>query len=149
MPDAPKTWEPDKDRLYSEFCTKIRATDDISFKLLGFVPLLSGSAIFLLLFKGDELRTVPVVLLCVAGAAVTVGLFLWERRNIKTCLLFRDAAAQLEEEFPKEWIKPNKMLGKPPEKYSSTFRKTEAEIVIYAASIMVWAIPIINRLSRE
>jgi hypothetical protein len=147
MSKADGSWSPDTDKLYSEICAKIRATDEISFKLLGFVPLLSGSGIFLLLFKGGELKPLPLVMLCVAGATITAGLFLWERRNIKTCLLFRDAAAMLEEQFPRGWVKPYTQLSKPSKKYRTWFRKTEAEIVIYTASMLVWLIPIVNILT--
>ena len=146
MSKADGSWSPDIDKLYAELCAKIRATDEISFRLLGFVPLLSGSGIFLLLFKGDKLKPLPLVMLCVAGATITAALFLWERRNIKTCLIFRDAAAVLEEQFPRGWLKPHKELGAPSKKYRTRFRKTEAEMVIYAASTLVWAIPIINIL---
>lgn len=63
MSDATPSSEQDKAKLYSEICSKIRATDDISFKLLWFVPLLSGSAIFVLLFNGDELTATSLTLL--------------------------------------------------------------------------------------
>src|SRR5438132_10521308 len=33
----------DAKQLYDEVCVNVRTTDDISFKLLGFVPLVSGS----------------------------------------------------------------------------------------------------------
>jgi hypothetical protein len=33
------------ERVYAETCANIRATDDISFKLLGIVPLLSGATL--------------------------------------------------------------------------------------------------------
>ena len=148
MSDTNKPSGPNKDLLYAQICTTIRATDDISFKLLGFVPLLSGSAIFLLLFKGDALAPTSVVLLCLAGIVVTIGLFCWERRNIKTCVLFRDAAGKLEEHWPHDWIKPYSVLASKhsSKKYSSSLGKTESEIIIYLASIFVWVIPIINLL---
>jgi hypothetical protein len=37
------------DRIFQETCVSIRATDEISFKLMGFVPLVSG-ATFLVFF---------------------------------------------------------------------------------------------------
>lgn len=148
MSDPNPRSEPNKDQLYAQICTTIRATDDISFKLLGFVPLLSGSAIFVLLFKGGALTATSVILLCCAGIVVTVGLFCWERRNIKTCVLFRDAAGKLEEYWPEEWIKPYSLLANKnsSEKYSSFLGKTESELIIYLASIFVWMIPIFNLL---
>jgi hypothetical protein len=151
MLDATHLWDPDKDKLYSELCSTIRATDDISFKLLGFVPVLSGSAIFLLLFKGDSLAPATVILLCAVGAVITFGLFCWERRNVNTCKLFREAVSQLEELMPAGWLKPYSILAKKmtSEKYSSSWGKTESEVLIYITSILVWTIPVINLVLQK
>jgi hypothetical protein len=37
------------EKRYAEICSNIRATDEISFKLLGLVPLVSGTGIVVLL----------------------------------------------------------------------------------------------------
>ncbi len=42
-------------RYYGELCSNIRATDDISFKLLGFVPLISGVGIIGVLSAREKL----------------------------------------------------------------------------------------------
>jgi hypothetical protein len=153
MSDKTSHWNPEKDKFYSEICFKIRATDDISFKLLGFVPILSGTGIFLLLFKGEAFSFASVVLSCLIGMTITIGLFLWERRNIKICEIFRDAAAILEQEVVHDIPRPYSLTSKPnhqefkidPDKdYSSFVGKTEAEVIIYLASALAWLIPIIN-----
>src|SRR5215472_7996956 len=140
------TQQPNIDQLYAQICANIRATDDISFKLLGFVPLLSGSAILVMLLKGGGLPAVAVVLLCLAGIALTIGLYCWERRNIKTCMLFRDAASSLEAAWPADLIRPYSILGsdEPPAKYASSLGKRQSEGIIYAVSVFVWLIPIVN-----
>jgi hypothetical protein len=43
------------ERYYGELCSNIRATDDISFKLLGFVPLISGVGIIGVLSAREKL----------------------------------------------------------------------------------------------
>ena len=38
---------------YREICNNVRVTDDISFKLLSLVQLVSGSTVLVLVMKGD------------------------------------------------------------------------------------------------
>jgi len=75
------------DSVYRETCFNIRATDDISFKLMGTVPLLSGAAILTVFLKGPiQPGSGPVVVaLSMFAAFVTLGLFRWELRNVQTC----------------------------------------------------------------
>src|SRR5262249_36390878 len=57
---------------YAEICANIRATDDISFKLLGLVPLVSGAAIVTYLSADRALAWSPMTFfLAVFGAIVT------------------------------------------------------------------------------
>ena len=51
------------EQVYKETCQSIRETDDISFKLIGLVPLFSGGSILTLLgTKLDRTIGSPVVL---------------------------------------------------------------------------------------
>jgi hypothetical protein len=89
------------ERYYSELCSNIRATDDISFKLLGFVPLLSGAGIITVLSAKEKLELPPaaVVLVAVFAAIITVALYRWERRNIGICVWLIARAADVEREM--------------------------------------------------
>ena len=78
------------DKLYEQISANIRATDEISFKLLGLVPLISGAAIGTLVFKdtqplGARLSPALITLFALFAAAVTLGLFRWELRNVQEC----------------------------------------------------------------
>jgi hypothetical protein len=76
------------ERVYAETCTNIRATDDVSFKLLGVVPLLSAAAmlaIFLKDFSFSAEKAPLVVFLSIFAALITLGIFRWELRNIQSC----------------------------------------------------------------
>src|SRR5262245_16336831 len=68
-------------KVYEQLCTSYRAIDDFRAKLLGFLPLVSGSGVFLLLNdafrnadKGDFARQFlrPIGLF---GFVITLGLF--------------------------------------------------------------------------
>jgi len=52
-------------KVYEEICTNIRISDDISFKLLSFVPLISGSgAAILTLGKiWSEISSLAIILI--------------------------------------------------------------------------------------
>src|SRR5215207_5156129 len=77
------------DKLYEQLNANIRATDDISFKLLGLVPLISGAALGTLLLKDTRAAAAAspslVTLFALFAAAVTLGLFRWELRNVQEC----------------------------------------------------------------
>ncbi len=83
MCDNPK--EADASTVYSALCDRLKLTDEISFKLLGFVPLVSGATFAVVLLKGEASFTPAVYYLSVLGALITLCLFGWELRNLKTC----------------------------------------------------------------
>ncbi len=124
------------DRLYAETCTNIRATDEISFKLMGFVPLVSGAALLTLFLKEKipSEKAPLVVALALFAALITLGLFRWELRNIQTCSCLRRRAEALEEALVKTSGAPGQ--PKPPLRIG----KTEAEKSIYSITILAWLI---------
>jgi len=124
------------ERLYAETCSSIRATDEISFKLMGFVPLVSGAALLTLFLKEtiSSDKASLVVALALFAAMVTLGLFRWELRNIQTCSWLRRRAEALEETLVKTSGAPRQ--PKPP----LGIGKTEAEKAIYSITILVWLI---------
>ena len=122
------------EHVYRETCSNIRATDDISFKLMGVVPLLSG-ATFLTFFLKEEVspKAGPaIVMLSLFAASVTLGLFRWELRNIQTCSWLRRRAELLENIVVTEAQVPRQPL--PPRGIG----KTEAEKWVYSVTIIAW-----------
>lgn len=122
------------DRLYQEICASIRATDDISFKLMGFVPLVSGATL-LTFFLREPIRPeqAPLVAaLALFAALVTLGLFRWELRNIQTCSWLRRRAEAVERVLAQA-------TGAPPQPRAPLgVGKTEAEKAIYSVTVMAW-----------
>lgn len=134
MPDRPGT-TPIPDLQWRELCAQLRATDDISFKLLGFVPLFSVATMAALLLKTDARLTLPLVVACFVGALTTLGFWIWERRNIQTCEWLRERAADLERaaygadhvgQFARFPVSPR---GR---------GKTQGEKVVYASTLTAW-----------
>jgi len=161
--------------LYQEICTNIRTSDDISFKLLGFVPILSGvgatilSRPELLRSAGAPSHRLPIIVASLVGATFTFGLFKWELRNVQKCDVLIHTAAALEQAL----LNPNHapplnprfgqysawkstlappLLGMLPEKKRHHWLrvgKTQAERIIYWASIAAWLVPIIVIITRQ
>lgn len=162
--------QPDKSLAdtYKEICQNIRVTDEISFKLLGTVPLAAGvgSGILTVLEKGKVLEDyagLAVITLSVLGALITFGLFNWELRNIQRCKWLIARAATLERHLCSDdslRLQFNGMASKndlaatdlDEISLSSIFQlpwgKTQAEKLIYSAAIAMWFVPILVALRR-
>lgn len=132
---------PSAEKVYEETIASIRATDDISFKLLGLVPLVSGTAIATLLLKDAPRDPSLIVLFSLFAAAVTLGLFRWELRNVQECSRLLRYAEVLAARALEESDVPKSVQNRPlpPQRIG----KTEAEKLIYGATIAAWlALPI-------
>ena len=126
---------------YSEICEDIRTTDDVSFKLLGFVPLVSGIGIFAVLdLLGGKAASWPTtVFVSLFGATITYALFRWELRNIQICKWLRSRAEDLERDELGLTVGP--FLGREkegPKFLGHRMRKETAEKLLYTATIVAW-----------
>lgn len=141
------------------YAQNIRTTDEISFKLLGLVPFASGVGI-IGISTLDKTSLIPEVRLLVALFAMTItfGLFIWERRNIQLCSHYIKCAECIEQESGFDFVKrpdPNKWPRLQKKKYKDkenpcehnlksdsqpgiTLRKTNAENIIYTATMIAW-----------
>jgi hypothetical protein len=137
---------------YSEICADIRTTDDISFKLLGFVPLVSGIGIFAVLdLLGGKVASWPTtVFVSLFGATITYALFRWELRNIQICKWLRCRAEDLERDELRLTVGP--FLGrekKGPKFLGHRMGKEGAEKLLYTATIAAWlSLPWITAMIR-
>ena len=122
------------EHVYAETCANIRATDEISFKLLGIVPLLSGATLVTFFLKEPfAVEKAPLIItLSLFAALITLGLFRWELRNIQTCSWQRRRSEALERSVVASAKTPQQ--PKPPLRIG----KTEAEKWIYSITIVAW-----------
>jgi hypothetical protein len=156
-----KPLQPDKLLdIYKDIGNNIRVTDDISFKLLGIVPLASGvgSGALTILEKSKPLEGyswLAVTGLSALGALVTLGLFRWELRNIQKCNWLISRAANFETQIlHKENLQFDGMTKQEhlsaktisEVRVSSLFEtpwgKTQAEKLVYLAAIGAWLVPL-------
>ena len=91
---------PEKESLaaaYRAACELYQRIDDFRAKLLGFLPLVSGTSIFLLL-NGPISEDTQKYLLAVGlfGFAITLGLLFYELRGVQRCVRLINVAASLE-----------------------------------------------------
>jgi hypothetical protein len=133
--------------IYTQALTTMRATDDISLRLLAAVPFVSGIGITLLVRKpSDALPATPRLFVCLFAAVVTLAIYRWERRNMSHCRRLRNWAARAERacfnELPAE---ARKAFGAPPHDdnlsgkfFSRTWGKTQAELLLYMTVIVGW-----------
>jgi hypothetical protein len=154
---------------YAEICNNIRALDENSFRLLAFVPLVSGATILTFFLKGEkgEAFWIPaplVILVSLAGAVVTFGLYRWEFRNIQICKWLQERADAIEQQWEvneRETQFAIRSLERPPKFKNSEFdglhtfcglpiTQRTAETIIYMATILAWlALPWAITLSRR
>lgn len=141
------------EKTYTEICENIRALDANSFKLLSFVPLVSGSAIMAVFLRGEAGMSWITILLSLAGALVTFGLYRWEFRNIQICKWLQKCANAIERnQFGVEQGKEQFAIRtqEPPPKFDNpkfdnldkffvfSISQRKAENIIYWTTIAAW-----------
>lgn len=137
--------------LYREICNNIRFTDEMSLRLLGLVPLVSGSGIsgIFIVLVNVEMKWSPIFAgISFFGAAVILGLYIWEQRNIQFCNTLVKCAQTIEENefhFTKE---KGHYLARPEahKKFGIKLGKTIAEKIIYSVTITAWIVAGISAL---
>jgi hypothetical protein len=148
--------------IYKDICSNIRVTDEISFKLLGIVPLTSGvGAGALVILEKSQLLAgysgLAVAGLSAVGALITLGLFLWELWNIKKCIWFIARATIVEREMRGQTHPRLQFDGMVREEalgaatldevslallFAPPWGKPHAETLVYLAAIGAWLVPL-------
>jgi hypothetical protein len=82
---------------YQEICKSHEAIADFRGRLLGLLPLASGTGIVLLVERQPAKDSAAFLVAAgLFGAVVTVGLYLYEKRGMNECLVLRERGAALE-----------------------------------------------------
>jgi hypothetical protein len=123
--------------VYQELCTSYRAIDDFRAKLLGFLPLATGTGVVLLsdALTDEKKRDFTKQFLGPIGAfgvAITLGLLFYELYGIKKCDCLIKAGKQIEGELGKGQFtnRPREVVGFINEPFAAS--------VIYPAVLATW-----------
>ena len=121
--------------LYAEVCSSWRMLTDVRFKLLGFLPAVSGVAL-LASQNGDGVitTTVPRVSLALFGLVVTMGLYIYDRRNSELYNDLISRGRKIEEELG---VDMGNFRGRPEPKHTIVVHGS-ATTLIYGASAAAW-----------
>jgi hypothetical protein len=126
--------------LYERVCDSYHAVDDFRTKLLGLLPVATGTGVFVLLngnaeLLGEDDGQISEALLAIGivGFLFTLGLFAYELFGIKKCHYLIMAGQQLEGEmrYPGQFrSRPRELAGFINEPYASA--------IIYPACMAAW-----------
>jgi hypothetical protein len=135
---------------YEQTCQQIRAFTDIRFKLLAFVPTLTGAAVALVSRVTDQWTVLAVGLL---GLFVTRGIVFYEMRNTGLYNAAVDRAKCLEVSLSLPIATPGKKMGglfseRPPTPtwFKIPVRHGLALAFVYSAALGGWAYIVANSL---
>lgn len=123
--------------LYTEICNSWRMLTDVRFKLLGFVPTASIVLLIGLLSKGavgEGLSATSRLAICMVGLLVTIGLYIYDRRNTK---LYDDLVSRGRRIEAELGIDTGQFLGR--RDPSGWLIKHDTAInLIYGSAIIAW-----------
>jgi len=129
LPPNPKTLKHEALRTaYQEVCTSYRAIDDFRAKLLGLLPLVSGTGIFFLLNMNTTFEYLgPIGLF---GSVITLGIFLYELSCLQKCQYLIGQGEEIEYRLN---IKGQGQFNRDFQSW-----KTFAACMIYSAVFAAW-----------
>ena len=120
-------------RVYEQLCHSYRAIDDFRAKLLGFLPLATGTGLFLLLTERATIASARPFFqpIGIFGIVITLGLFSYEIYGIKKCTYLIAAGKKLEEDLG---VKNGQFKWRPTRLIDERF----ASGLIYPAVVAAW-----------
>jgi hypothetical protein len=126
--------------LYERVCESYHAVDDFRMKLLGLLPVATGTGVFLLLngnadLSGNDKGQTSDALLAIGvfGLLFTCGLFAYELFGIKKCHYLIVAGQRLEKRIGE----PGQFSSRPRE-LAGLINEPFASAIIYPASMAAW-----------
>lgn len=124
-------------RVYEQLCNSYRAIDDFRAKLLGFLPLATGTGVFLLLTDQAKLLSMQNLFKPIGffGLVVTFGLFFYELYGIKKCTRLIKVGRDLEKNVLK--VSQGQFATRPPG-VVLLINEVFAASLIYPAVLAAW-----------
>lgn len=124
-------------KVYEQLCNSYRAIDDFRAKLLGFLPLATGTGVFLLITDQAKIVSMqnlfqPIGLF---GLVITLGLFFYELYGIKKCTRLIRVGKELEEKVLE--VSNGQFATRPPG-VALLINEPFAASLIYPAVLAAW-----------
>ncbi len=126
-------------KVYDQLCQSYRGIDDFRAKLLGFLPLATGTGIWVLLdrvqgaAKLDVAAKGALTAVGVFGALITLGLFAYELYGIKKCGALIKTGARLEGS-----LQIHGQFRSRPQNVASLVNEPFAAGIIYPTALAAW-----------
>jgi hypothetical protein len=138
-----------EEAAYTQVCTSYHAVDDFRTKLLGLLPIATGTGVFLLLSSNDASGEASgdvrdfLFAIGLLGAAFTLGLFAFELYGIKRCHYLIRTGRRLEMKLRVD----GQFLNRPQELMGFIYEPL-ASAFIYSASLAAWLFLLVAFSSR-
>src|SRR5882724_7325838 len=126
----------EKLKAYEQLCISYRAIDDFRAKLLGFLPLATGTGIFLLAKNLSDQVKGFLEAIGAFGFLITLGLFSYEIYGIRKCAALIEAGEQLEDSLAIDGLG---QFSQRPQNVARLINEPFASGVIYPAVLAAWA----------
>jgi hypothetical protein len=123
-------------KIYEQLCNSYRAIDDFRAKLLGFLPLATGTGVFLLITDPKKIEFMQGLFQPIGafGFVITLGLFFYELYGIKKCTYLIRAGKALEHDLK---IQNGQFTQRPPG-VAIFINEPLAAGIIYPAVLAAW-----------
>jgi hypothetical protein len=120
--------------VYSEVCKSYHAITDFRTKLLALIPIASGAGGLMILSEKDTVKEYlgPIGIF---GAAVTLGLFIYELRGIQRCKALIGEGKSLETEMG---IVGGQFISSPKGKLRGLISAETAGWIVYLTVLAAW-----------
>jgi hypothetical protein len=127
----------EKLKAYEQLCISYRAIDDFRAKLLGFLPLATGTGLFLLVktLSSTE-RKEYLIIIGAFGFLITIGLFAFEIYGIGKCGALIETGKLLEDSLK---IGGVGQFRPRPQNIASVINEPFAAGIIYPTVLAAWA----------
>lgn len=136
-------------KVYEETCANWRMLTEVRFKLLGLLPVVAAVALVAIVSDGGpfpEVATAPRVGLGGFGLSITVGLFLYEKRNNE---LYNDLISRGRRAEYELGVHSGVFLGRPephPGMRGRIVRHGTATALVYWTVVVAWIAAILHVL---
>ena len=125
----------EKLKAYEQLCISYRAIDDFRAKLLGFLPLATGTGMFLLANNLSGEMKGFLTPIAAFGFLITLGLFSYEIYGIRKCGALIEAGEQLEGSLA---ISGLGQFAQRPQNVARLINEPFASGIIYPAVLAAW-----------